>query len=328
MAEVIFETVSRGQHQHYKITKFPTTIGRAFDNDIILSDLSVSPHHLEINKDEKGYSLRNISEENGTLLNKKKMDHVAVAITLPTSLQIGDLKARVLSQTTPVEATRIKSQSKGLFRILSNPLSVAFLFLLTLGLIIFDRYQSIPIEKNLLFYANQLLPTLFILLGIALAIAGVSRLSTHRWEILSALGIASLFFLIPLGFDHIGHFLDYFFTSDTPSTILKNISHFLVLPALLMFYMIRVHLTPKLPALGAALLVSSPISAYHINDAMDQLSAYSGFSQIPLYNQTLSSLDIRMDETISLDRYFEDADTLLATEVSQMLEEELEKAKE
>ena len=328
MAEVIFETTSRGQRQHHQITKFPATIGRAFDNDIILSDLSVSPHHLEINQDENGYSLRNISEENGTWLNKQKMDHLAAAITLPTSIHLGELKARILSHKTPVEPTRIKQQAKGVFRILSNPLWVAVLFILTLGLILLDRYQSIPIEKNLLFYVNQLLPTLFILLGIALVIGGVSRLSTHRWEIFSALGIASLFFLIPLVFDHIGHFFNYFFTSDTSGNVLNNIAHFLLLPALLMFYMIRVHLTPWLPALGAALLVSSPISAYHINDAMDQLSAYSGFSPLPPYNQTLSSLDIRTAETISLDEYFEKANTLLTTEATIMLEEELDKAKE
>ncbi len=323
MAEIIFETISRGHKQHHKISKFPATIGRAFDNDIILSDLSVSPYHLEINKDEKGYSLRNISQENGTVLNDKKMDLLATDIALPTSISLGDLKARILSHSTPVEATRIKPESKGLFRILNNPIWVGALFLLTLALILLDRYQSIPADKNLLFYANLLLPTLFILLGIALFIGGVSRLSTHRWEILSALGIASLFFLIPLLFDYIGHFLDYYFTSNTSGNILKTIAHFLVLPALLMFYMVRVHLTQWLPALGVALLASSPISAYHINDAMDQLSAYSGFSALPSYNQTLSSLDIRAAKTISLDEYFEKADTLLSAEVNDMLEEAL-----
>ncbi len=320
MAEVILETLSRGHRQHYKITHFPTTIGRAFDNDIILSDLSVSPHHLEINQDENGYTLRNISEENGTLLNKQKMDNLTTAIELPTLIQLGDLQARILSHKTPVEPTRIKVQPKGLFRLLNHPVWVSSLFLFTLVAIIFDRYQSIPVEKNFLFYANQILPTLFIILGITLVISGVSRLSTHRWEILSALGITSLFFLIPLAFDYLGHFLDYFFTSDIPGNILKHIAHFLVLPALLMFYMMRVHLTAWLPALGVALLVSSPISAYHINDAMDQLSAYSEFSAYPPYNQTLSSLDIRAAKTISLDEYFEKVDSILTKKAHDMLE--------
>jgi len=322
MAKVIFETIIRGQSHYYKINKFPVRIGRAFDNDIILSEPSVSPHHLEIDQDKNGYILRNLSDENGTFLNRKKMDMVAVAIDLPIAVHLGDLKARILSNKTLVEPTRIKSKSQGLFRLLTHPIWVTCLFFVTLGFIFFDRYQSFPLEKDLLFYLNQLLPTFFIMLGITLAISGISRLSTHRWEILSALGIASLFFFIPLVLDYFGHFFDYFFSSDLPSNIFRNITHFLVLPALLMFYMVRVHSTPLLPALGAALLVSSPISAYHLNDQIDQLSAYSGFSPLPPYNQTLSAFDIRLAKNISLEDYFTKADLVLEKQAKRMLQQQ------
>jgi hypothetical protein len=321
MAQIIFETIIRGQSNYQKINSFPATIGRAFDNDIILGDPSVSPHHLVINKDENGYMLRNISDENGTLLNKQKMDMQATSIKLPASVSLGDLKARILSHKTAVEPTRIKPQSKGLFRFLNSPAWVISLFFITLAFIFIDRYQSIPLKKDLLFYFNQLFPTLLIILGITLIIGSISRLSTHRWEIFSALGIASLFFFIPLVLDYLGHFFNYFFTSDIPDSIFTNIAHFLVLPALLMFYMIRVHLTPWFPALGAALLVSSPISAYHLNEQIDQLSTHSGFSPLPPYNQTLSSLDIRIADNISLESYFDDADRILAEKTSAMLKE-------
>jgi hypothetical protein len=325
MAQIIFETIIRGQSHYHKITHFPVTIGRAFDNDIILSEPSVSAHHLVIDQDKKGALVHNLSDENGTLLNQTKMDKLATPVELPATLSLGDLKARILSHQSAIEPTRIKSQSKGVFRFLSNPVGVISLFLLTLSFIFIDRYQSIPVEKDLLFYLNQLLPTLFIILGITLVIGSISRLSTHRWEIFSALGIASLFFFIPLVLDYLGHFFNYFFTSNVPDRIFTNIAHFLVLPALLMFYMVRVHLTPWLPALGAAVLVSSPISAYHLNDQIDQLSTYSGFSPLPPYNQTLSSSDVRTKNSISLEKYFNDADFLLAEQTDVMLKEELKK---
>jgi hypothetical protein len=325
MAQVIFETIIRGQSHYHKINSFPASIGRAFDNDIILSDPSVSPHHLEIDEDENGYMLRNISDENGTLLNKHPMDSLVTAIKLPAVVNLGDLKGRVLSHKTAVEPTRIKPQSKGLFHFLSNPLWVSSLFFITLAFIFIDRYQSIPLKRDLLFYFNQLFPTLLIMLGITLIIGSISRLSTHRWEIFSALGIASLFFFFPLVLDYLGHFFNYLLTSDLPASIFTNIAHFLVLPALLMLYMVRVHLTPWFPALGAAVLVSSPISAYHLNDQIDQLSSHSGFSPLPPYNQTLSSLDIRTADSISLGDYFNDADRILAKQTNTMLKEELEK---
>ncbi|MCK5810737.1 MAG: FHA domain-containing protein, partial [Cocleimonas sp.] len=144
MAQVIFETIIRGQSHYHKINSFPASIGRAFDNDIILSDPSVSPHHLVIDEDENGYKLHNISNENGTLLNKQLMDEVATAIKLPVSVNLGDLKGRVLSHKTAVEPTRIKSLSTGLFHFLSHPFWVSSLFLITLAFIFIDRYQSIP----------------------------------------------------------------------------------------------------------------------------------------------------------------------------------------
>jgi hypothetical protein len=329
MAQVIFETIIRGQSHYHKINQFPVTIGRAFDNDIILSDPSVSAHHLIIDQDENGYTLRNLSEENGTRLNKKTMGRLTVSLNFPVAvdLNLGDLKARILSHQTAIEPTRVKPQAKGLYRLLSNPTWVAGLFFITLVFIFIDRYQSIPIERNLLFYFNQLLPTLFIILGITLIIGSISRLSTHRWEIFSALGIASLFFFIPLLLDHLGHFLNYLFTSDLPDSIFTNLAHFMILPALLMFYMIRVHLTPWLPALGAAVLVSSPISAYHLNEQIDKLSTHSGFSPLPSYNQSLSSLDIRLAKSISLEDFFNDAEKILEQRASKMLANKREEDK-
>ncbi|HFC91979.1 MAG TPA: FHA domain-containing protein [Leucothrix mucor] len=327
MAQVIFETIIRGQSHYHKIHNFPASIGRAFDNDIILSDPSVSPHHLIIDENKNGCMLRNISDENGTLLNKQPMDSLATAIKLPVTVNLGDLKARILSHKTAVEPTRIKPQSNGLFHFLSKPLWVSSLFFMTLVFIFIDRYQSIPLKRDLLFYFSELLPTLLVMLGITLIIGSISRLFTHRWEIFSALGITSLFFFTPLLLDYLGHFFNYLLTSDLPSNIFTHIAHFLLLPALLMFYMIRVHLIPWFPALGAAILVSSPISAYHLNDQIDQLSSNSGFSPLPPYNQTLSSLDIHTANSISLKDYFNNASRILAEQTNAMLKEELEKNK-
>ncbi|MCK5902475.1 MAG: FHA domain-containing protein [Cocleimonas sp.] len=319
MAEVVFETLFRGHRQYYKVTHFPFKIGRAFDNDIILSDPSISAHHLEIDQDNQGYILRNLSTENGTLFNKQAMKSLPITIALPTEVKLGNVKARVLSHDTPVEPTLIKQQPTGIFRFLNNPFWVASLLLLTLTLIFLDRYQAIPVAKGFIFYLNQSLPSLFIMLGIILMVSGVSRLITHRWEILSALGIASLFFLIPLVVEQLGHFLNYLLTSNTPSNISDIVTHFFVLPLLLMFYMNRVHLTPLLPALGIAVLVSSPISAYHISGEMDQLSNYSDFSPLPPYNRTLSAFDIRTQETLALDDYFNQANLFLNEQTQQML---------
>ena len=74
MATLIVETHARGVSQFHPVDD-RATIGRALDNDIILSDLSVSPHHLTIEKEESGlFVVTNLSDENGTQIHKKKLN--------------------------------------------------------------------------------------------------------------------------------------------------------------------------------------------------------------------------------------------------------------
>ena len=48
MAALILEISTRGLHRYQQIDQEITTVGRALDNDIILSDPTVAPYHLKI----------------------------------------------------------------------------------------------------------------------------------------------------------------------------------------------------------------------------------------------------------------------------------------
>jgi ABC transport system ATP-binding/permease protein len=46
----------------------PTTLGRAVDNDIVVSDASVSRHHASIAPQDGGFALRDLGSQNGTFV--------------------------------------------------------------------------------------------------------------------------------------------------------------------------------------------------------------------------------------------------------------------
>ncbi len=48
MAKMMLEIQARGLNQYHRLESFPVTIGRALDNDVILSDNSVSPYHVRL----------------------------------------------------------------------------------------------------------------------------------------------------------------------------------------------------------------------------------------------------------------------------------------
>ena len=67
MAELIVEELNRLGHivNRYKIEEFPASLGRGFDNDIILDDPYVSPHHVSILPDENGWQIIDEDSLNG-----------------------------------------------------------------------------------------------------------------------------------------------------------------------------------------------------------------------------------------------------------------------
>lgn len=318
MAKLILETIQRGVHHYHKVDSFPLTIGRAFDNDIILQDVTVSPHHVVIDQEGDQLYIKNLSTENGTKLRKKAMADERVSIEAPCSFQMSGIKARLLPTDMQVESTHVKDCS-GFFCIFSNPVWAIGLLLTTIVMFFYERYVTTPVPKEIFFYLNTVLPSIWIILGITVVISGISRISTHRWEIIPAISIAALIFLLPQLFEYIGHFIAYLLTEDSVELWLKYAAKFIVIPALIAVFIVKTIHAKWLPATGIAVLVYSPFLAYQVLILVDELSLQSGFSEVPSYSQTLLPGDTRLNATISLDQFIKEADKETARDVEKML---------
>src|SRR5947209_6069615 len=53
----------------FSLTKTCVALGKGTDNDIVLSDRSISRRHLQIRDDEKGFSVKDLDSTNGTFVN-------------------------------------------------------------------------------------------------------------------------------------------------------------------------------------------------------------------------------------------------------------------
>jgi hypothetical protein len=318
MEKVILEIIQRGVHSYHKIESFPVTMGRAFDNDIILQDVTISPHHLVIDTQDDNYTIKNLSSENGTTLEGKKLGSEAEVLKIPAHFKLNNLKARLLSTDMPVEETYVQSCS-GLFCFFSSPVWAALLFLATVALFFIERFLGTPVAKEPLYYLSNVLPSVWTLLGITVVISGITRISTHRWEIIPAISIASLVFLVPQLFEYLGHFVSYLFTADSLGSWLQNIASFMIIPLLLALFIVKTIHTKWLPALGVAALVYSPFLAYQVIGLVDDLNLKSGFSEVPAYSQTLLPNDVRLNTTISLDDFIKEADKETSVIIKNML---------
>ena len=322
MASLIVEAFTGGQSSYHKIDSDTTTIGRALDNDIILSDLSVSPHHLRIEKDPETneYHAFNLSDENGTKLGGSLLAAgEGRKVTFPMLLWLGNNKLRLLSSDMEVVATR-KQACEGYFCIFSSSIWAGLLLIATLLILVYDPNYDSTAEKPLSYYINIAVDSVLYMLGFFLIIVGISRLATHRWLFAPAVSIASLLFLVPLLVEYAGDFSSYYFTSSMIRTWALNLVNFLLLPLLLMIFMMRVAHTHFLTAIGVALLVSSPFMIYQVSGLVSKLSRPE-FSKLPSYNRSLSSMDWRQQKTISISDFIQEAEDELSKTVLQELDE-------
>ena len=145
MATLIIELPGRGGSQFHKIEKAVTRVGRALDNDIILSDPSVSPYHFTICCNPDGtYELHSLADENGIRIGRRKIEEPFALSKLPLTFDAGRTEVRILDSTQPVPPTRIISCQDGGACLFGHWGWALLLFCLFFAISAVDNYLSTP----------------------------------------------------------------------------------------------------------------------------------------------------------------------------------------
>jgi len=63
----------------YRLDGKSTSIGRHPESDVFLDDITVSRRHVAVERDDKGYTLRDVGSLNGTYVNRKRVDEARLA---------------------------------------------------------------------------------------------------------------------------------------------------------------------------------------------------------------------------------------------------------
>lgn len=308
--EYVLEIITHSLNQYHRLREFPVRIGRALDNDIILSDATVSAYHMEIDLAADGQLvLRNLSTENGSKVNRQPLRAEPRAVSLgehPLRLSLGSRRARLLRADMTVGQTSVRNCS-GLYVFFCQPIWSVVLMLLTLLAFAFDNYLNTMFDKELSYYVSDLFPYLLIMVALTLLVAGISRLSIQRWEVGAALSLVALVMLGPHILGEIGHSVNYLFTATWPMKVLVWFSNFLLLPLLFYLYIRLVHHSAALSALGIALLFSAPVILFQASDLADDVLLAGEFSGDAEFSRELSSFDVRLAQTLSVDEFISEA---------------------
>lgn len=197
MDSVILEINSRGLHRYEPIQTGTTSIGRALDNDIILSDPTVAPHHLKILRHaDNSLELVNLAVVNPTRVDGQPIDTLSIQ-GLPISIETGRVQARLLHRDHPVAPTRPlagNGNRRHLFGHAYWALLLVLMCLLVSGLDFFlNSYNSFKWGELFKYLLRE---TILTIGGFVLALSILERLLVNRWEVRQLLTSVCLLFLL------------------------------------------------------------------------------------------------------------------------------------
>lgn len=135
-----------------KIEQLPLRIGRAYDNDCIIDDPYVAPHHCQLEIDANGeLQLRDLGSKNKLVVNKKRQNEVAPLQNQP-HIRIGHTRIRIRATDFAV-APELADTTAHAWEGWPPALTGLFLLLLTIG---FDNWLRDTEQAQLIDYLSNI----------------------------------------------------------------------------------------------------------------------------------------------------------------------------
>ncbi|MGL1957315.1 MAG: FHA domain-containing protein [Colwellia sp.] len=321
-SEIIIEEVSRNHkllHRH-KLTSPVITIGRGYQNDIILSDPHVCAEHVKISFDEDHWQVSDKQSINGTFLEDGKQNADQHVIKNGDVICLGKSQLRLIFTDQPVAPTVAFSPFESFINLMRQPfallLTVAVFTLIAGGVI----YLSKPAVVN---FSQLFVPAIGMTLLFALwpsGVALISHLTKHDARIMAQLGISFTFFNLMWFSDIFESIIVFNSSSNIALTILAS-----MIPIALAFCLfwlngyIGFHMTAK-----RRITVALSITAILFGGSyLVEYSNKPEFSARPHYNATLMAPSFLIASSSTVDEFIKDSSKLFAKATK-----EVEKAKE
>ena len=311
MDALILEIYTRGLHRYLKIEREVTTIGRALDNDIILSDPTVAPHHLKIiQSGDNSVELVNLTEVNPTRIDKQQLDS-PVAAKLPLNLQIGRVRAQLLPQDYAVPATRPLAGTSRASLLFGHAYWAIILVLACLclgGLEFFlNSYNSFKWSDLFKYVLRE---TVLNIGMIVLALSILERLLVNRWEVKQLITSVCLIFLLGYFVTLLADELAYLFSARWPVTLFHFGWYLLLIPTAITLYLIHISHLKRSRSILLAFLIASPMAVPAILQSPELRAQLDDFNSKARYQNNLSPLNWHLKNTITTEHFIEQAQIL------------------
>ncbi|MFV8781349.1 FHA domain-containing protein [Microbulbifer sp. SA54] len=314
---LIIEEISRAHrvHTRHRMEEDRATLGRSFNNAVIVEDPHVDPVHAEVIRDEDGcYVLRDLQSLNGVQLLRNCRDKSVKPAVVTEHLiqsgdeiQIGKSRLRFTDTDNSVAPAIPLHSAETVFDRLATPMVAVGLCLLVAGLSLWLGYlgtaNKVPWTKGIEVITN----TIIGLLIYAAAWSFIGRVVRHESHFLAHLSIAGAAVLLFTGWQWFSTLLDYNFSISQAMPLVNTVALGILLPVVLWCAAyLALNLTPRW-RLAAAILV--PWCFLGLAAAM-QIGEMDEFSESPQVSKELKYKDLLWRKPVPLQDFLAQAPDL------------------
>ncbi len=299
--------------RHYSFSDFPVRIGRAFNNDVIVSDPFVSPHHLCIDREGDAYTVVDTGSENGFSINGEPKSSAKTELRSGDKLLLGETGIFVYTPDHPVADTLPLRREHQLFGWIAVTRNVWTSFLVALILTFEWAWLTIftPDGEGLALTSTTATAAgIIIFWATVWSVAG--RLTRrHKANFQSHVALASLCMIVSRVAWYVGSYIN-FLTSDNWLSQAVTYGFNSVLLGFLLYGSLT--LASKMPhkrkvAVAALLSLGLTASAFLFNT----LSTHK-FNQQPVYSASLEPYLDKLAPTQTVGAFMKDNNSLFAAD--------------
>jgi hypothetical protein len=304
MAGLIVEISNRHGRQYHRIDGPVLRVGRAWDNDVIVPDPTVSPYHFLIRREPGGgFAIHSLADENGLQMGGSRVEGPIPIDRTPLDLDAGRTHVRVVETTQAVPPTRFISCHGNGPCLFGSWRWAGILFATFVVASLLENYLSTHEVLSWASFGRDQVIIISVALGLALGLLLINRLTAHRWDFAASLSMVSLLLLIATLVDHLKGFLGYYFTSPAPGYFIDVLWYLLVLPLALAWFLIRLNHGRPGPVSLVMAIILTPNAYIHSKELIRYTGWFDTFSKRAHYSQALSPWDLRRKQTISIDEF-------------------------
>lgn len=234
--DVIIEIISRSRRviERYHYTGSSVSIGRAYDNDLIISDPHISPHHAIIRDlGEAGWQIDDLNSKNGILTRKHQRIHAREAIKSGEELILGKTHLRIFDRLHKVPDALSMNPVEKVIQPLSRTSNAIVFILIALAVFGLDSYLDLFVDFEFRHIFTDTMGMTLIATGWALVWALIGRIMRHDARFLLQLVVTLAYLLCEVIFSNALDLLAFNSSSGSGAFALGTIGHFILFSLLL-----------------------------------------------------------------------------------------------